>query len=49
MLPLSYLLAVCAAAATPEERALAYLAREVPRWSAENHCYSCHRLCHAFA
>jgi squalene cyclase len=21
---------------------LAYLAREVPRWSAENHCYSCH-------
>ncbi len=42
MLPLSYLLAVCAAAATPEERALAYLEREVPRWSAENHCYSCH-------
>jgi hypothetical protein len=40
--PLSYLLMVCAAAAAPEERALAYLAREVPRWSAENHCYSCH-------
>jgi hypothetical protein len=27
---------------TPEEKALAYLSREVPRWSAENHCYSCH-------
>src|SRR6476646_6475955 len=30
-----------ALAATPEERALGYLAREVPKWSAENHCYSC--------
>jgi hypothetical protein len=29
-------------AATPEERAVAFLSREVPRWSAENHCYSCH-------
>jgi hypothetical protein len=28
--------------ATPETRALAYLAREVPRWSSENKCYSCH-------
>jgi hypothetical protein len=27
---------------TPEERALAFLAREVPSWSAENQCYSCH-------
>jgi hypothetical protein len=27
---------------TPEARALAYLAREVPRWAAENKCYSCH-------
>jgi hypothetical protein len=27
---------------SPEERALAYLAREVPRWSAEHKCYSCH-------
>jgi hypothetical protein len=27
---------------TPESRAVAYLAREVPRWSAENKCYSCH-------
>jgi hypothetical protein len=26
----------------PEERALAFLAREVPRWAAENRCYSCH-------
>jgi hypothetical protein len=26
----------------PEERALAYLAREVPRWAAQNKCYSCH-------
>jgi squalene cyclase len=29
-------------AATPEGRALAYLAREVPAWSVENKCYSCH-------
>jgi hypothetical protein len=27
---------------TPESRAIAYLSREVPRWSAENKCYSCH-------
>ncbi len=26
----------------PEERALAFLAVEVPRWSRENHCFSCH-------
>jgi hypothetical protein len=26
----------------PESRAIAYLAREVPRWSVENHCFSCH-------
>jgi hypothetical protein len=26
----------------PEARALAYLVREVPRWSAENKCFSCH-------
>jgi hypothetical protein len=36
------LLAGVGCAATPEERAVAYLAREVPRWAAENHCYSCH-------
>jgi Squalene-hopene cyclase C-terminal domain len=27
---------------TPEAKALAFLIREVPRWSLENHCYSCH-------
>jgi hypothetical protein len=27
---------------SPEIRALSYLAREVPRWSAENKCFSCH-------
>src|SRR5437763_9379854 len=27
---------------TPEQRAIDYLAREVPRWSRENHCFSCH-------
>jgi hypothetical protein len=27
---------------TPEQRALSYLTREVPRWAAENKCYSCH-------
>src|SRR5262249_46237387 len=26
----------------PENRALAFLAREVPLWSAENKCFSCH-------
>lgn len=26
----------------PEERAIQYLSREVPRWSAENNCFSCH-------
>lgn len=31
-----------AAAATPAERAAAYLAGEVPRWARENRCYSCH-------
>lgn len=35
-------LAVALAAPPPESRALAFLAREVPRWSAENKCYSCH-------
>jgi hypothetical protein len=29
-------------AASPEERAIAHLAREVPAWLAENKCYSCH-------
>jgi squalene cyclase len=30
------------AGATPEQRAVDYLVREVPRWSRENHCFSCH-------
>ena len=29
-------------AGEPERRALAYLAREVPNWSKENRCFSCH-------
>jgi hypothetical protein len=28
--------------ATPLDRALAFLGREVPRWSRANHCFSCH-------
>src|SRR4051794_31423469 len=30
------------AAATPEQRAVDYLAVETPKWAKENHCYSCH-------
>ena len=26
----------------PEQRAVAYLSKEVPAWSRENHCFSCH-------
>jgi squalene cyclase len=41
-----YLLAALAVPGVADEpaenRALAYLAREVPRWAAANHCYSCH-------
>jgi hypothetical protein len=46
--PWACLLAVLAAPAdppartTPEARAVAFLAREVPRWASENRCYSCH-------
>ncbi|QEH35698.1 hypothetical protein OJF2_42550 [Aquisphaera giovannonii] len=29
-------------AEAPEARAIAYLGREVPRWQAENRCFSCH-------
>jgi hypothetical protein len=29
-------------AATPEARAIGFLVQEVPRWSRENHCFSCH-------
>jgi hypothetical protein len=28
--------------ASPEARAVAFLSVEVPRWSRDNHCYSCH-------
>src|SRR4051794_38197216 len=28
--------------ATPEARAIHYLAREVPAWNREHHCFSCH-------
>jgi len=31
-----------AAADTPQGRAVAFLAREVPRWSPANRCFSCH-------
>ena len=31
-----------AAEPSPEARAVAFLSREVPRWTAENKCYSCH-------
>src|SRR5258708_1637018 len=30
------------AAQTPEQKAIDYLAAEVPRWSKENGCFSCH-------
>lgn len=33
---------ITAAARSPEAQAVAYLAGEVPRWSRENHCFSCH-------
>ncbi len=36
------LLLFLAACAGPEDRAVAYLSREVPAWSVENRCFSCH-------
>src|SRR5437899_13026230 len=46
MTAVSFLWALCflggADASTPEDRALAYLSRQVPRWFTENKCYSCH-------
>ncbi len=30
------------ASPSPEDRALAFLAREVPAWHRDNHCHSCH-------
>jgi hypothetical protein len=35
-------LAMPAFSQEPERRAVAFLARETPRWHAENHCFSCH-------
>jgi len=42
LLPLALAAAAGPAGPSPESRALAYLAREVPRWARENRCYSCH-------
>ena len=36
------LLVVSGEPVSPESKAIAFLAREVPRWNQENHCYSCH-------
>jgi squalene cyclase len=36
------LIPVALAAQSPEQRAIDYLARETPRWSRENRCFSCH-------
>ena len=37
-----FALLLIAAALSPLERAVAYLSAEVPRWQAENGCFSCH-------
>ena len=42
MFVLGWLPAAFSSDLTPEQRAIAYLAVEVPRWSTENGCYSCH-------
>jgi hypothetical protein len=42
LLSVSAIAAGAAGPPGPEERALGYLAREVPRWRKENGCYSCH-------
>lgn len=42
MVMMLWLLLVQAKPQSSEERAIAYLAREVPRWAAANKCYSCH-------
>ena len=39
---IAIILSARAVALTPEQKAVAYLAIEVPRWSAENGCFSCH-------
>ena len=35
-------MATAALCQTPEQRAIQYLSVEVPKWAAENKCYSCH-------
>lgn len=35
-------LLVATGAESPEQKAIAFLSREVPRWSRENRCFSCH-------
>ena len=42
ILRLAPLLVALSCSAAPEDRAVAYLAREVPRWPKENKCFSCH-------
>lgn len=39
---LFYLWFIAYSAFSPESRALAFLSIQVPRWSRENHCFSCH-------
>jgi hypothetical protein len=39
---LALLASLAALAAGAEERAIAWLAREVPSWPEQNHCFSCH-------
>jgi hypothetical protein len=41
-MPLILFTLLAAPPPSPEDRALAYLAREVPAWSVANKCYSCH-------
>jgi hypothetical protein len=40
--PLLFAAPCCAETPTPESRAVDHLAREVPRWPAEEKCFSCH-------
>lgn len=41
-MPLFIFLLLAAPNPSPEDRAIAYLSREVPAWSAANKCFSCH-------
>jgi Prenyltransferase and squalene oxidase repeat len=42
MIVISFILLLALQAPAPEQRAVDYVAAEVPRWPAENHCFSCH-------